>query len=118
MVAPPGERNFPSFYPVDSPSSHPHNRTAADSPFPTEPPMRFLSALVLVVATGACLCADDKIKVLIIDGQNNHDWPRTTPVLKKILEGTDRFSVDVATSPPKLNLPKLPKDATAEQKKA
>jgi type 1 glutamine amidotransferase len=80
--------------------------------------MRFLCALLLACASTACLCADDKIKVLIIDGQNNHEWPKTTPVLKKLLEDTDRFSVDVATSPPKLNLPKLPKDATAEQKKA
>jgi uncharacterized protein len=80
--------------------------------------MRFLSALLFACAGTACLGADDKIKVLIIDGQNNHAWQQTTPVMKKLLEGTDRFSVDVATSPPKLNLPKLPKDATPEQKAA
>ena len=26
------------------------------------------------------------LKVLIIDGQNNHDWKSTTPVMKRILE--------------------------------
>jgi uncharacterized protein len=41
------------------------------------------------------------MKVLILDGQNNHDWKSTTPVLKRILEGTGLFTVDVATSPPK-----------------
>src|SRR5262249_42875258 len=41
------------------------------------------------------------MKALIIDGQNNHDWKSTTPVLKKILEDTGLFTVDVATSPPK-----------------
>jgi type 1 glutamine amidotransferase len=41
------------------------------------------------------------LKVLIVDGQNNHKWEQTTPVLKKILEETGRFRVDVATSPPK-----------------
>src|SRR6266540_69676 len=41
------------------------------------------------------------MKVLIIDGQNNHDWKKTTPVLKKILEDTGLFQVEVLTTPPK-----------------
>ena len=40
-----------------------------------------------------------KIKVLILDGQNNHDWRATTPVIRKILEDSGRFRVDVATAP-------------------
>lgn len=40
------------------------------------------------------------LKALIIDGQNNHDWKSTTPVLKYILEDCGRFEVDVVTSPP------------------
>jgi uncharacterized protein len=79
--------------------------------------MRFLAALAFLCVAALSATADEKIKVLIIDGQNNHDWKSTTPVLKKILEGTDRFTVDVATSPPSLKLPALPKDATPEQKK-
>jgi len=39
------------------------------------------------------------VKAIIIDGQNNHDWKATTPVLKKILEETGLFTVDVATAP-------------------
>lgn len=43
----------------------------------------------------------DKIRVLIIDGQNNHDnWPQTTPMMKGYLEETGLFTVDVATTPP------------------
>lgn len=42
-----------------------------------------------------------KLKVLLVDGQNNHAWQQTTPVLKAQLEGSGRFTVDVATSPPK-----------------
>jgi type 1 glutamine amidotransferase len=42
----------------------------------------------------------EKLRVLIIDGQNNHDWKTTTPLLKKALEDADIFKVDVATSPP------------------
>jgi type 1 glutamine amidotransferase len=41
------------------------------------------------------------LRTLITDGQNNHDWKATTPVLKKILEDTGLFQVDVLTTPPK-----------------
>ena len=41
------------------------------------------------------------IKALIVDGQNNHNWKGTTPVLKRLLEETGLFEVDVATSPSK-----------------
>ena len=36
-----------------------------------------------------------KIQVLIITGQNGHDWRATTPVLRKLLEDTGRFEVRV-----------------------
>ncbi len=39
------------------------------------------------------------LKALIVDGQNNHDWKVTTPVLKRLLEETGLFVVEVATSP-------------------
>ena len=41
------------------------------------------------------------MRALIVDGQNNHDYKATTPHLKKLLEQTGLFSVDVATTPPK-----------------
>ena len=41
------------------------------------------------------------IKVLILDGQNNHKWTETTPVLKQIFGTSDQFTVDVSTSPGK-----------------
>jgi type 1 glutamine amidotransferase len=50
--------------------------------------------------TGCAGCAAP-IKVLIVDGQNNHAWKETTPVLKGLLEETGRFTVQVATTPPK-----------------
>ena len=40
------------------------------------------------------------LKALIVDGQNrHHDWRASTPVLKTMLEKTNRFSVSVATTP-------------------
>lgn len=44
--------------------------------------------------------ANRKLRALIIDGQNNHDWKTTTPLLKQALESSGRFAVDVATTPP------------------
>ena len=39
------------------------------------------------------------LPTLIIDGQNNHAWQATTPLMKKALEAADLCRVDVATSP-------------------
>ncbi len=41
-----------------------------------------------------------KLRALVVDGQNNHEWKTTTPILQEILESSGRFTVDVATSPP------------------
>ena len=43
-----------------------------------------------------------KKKVVLLSGANNHDWEATTPVLKKILEDSDKFEVDVVLEPEKL----------------
>jgi type 1 glutamine amidotransferase len=41
-----------------------------------------------------------RLRVLIVDGHNPyHDWQTTTPLLKRILETSGRFAVDVATAP-------------------
>ncbi len=79
-----------------------------------------LSIIAFVVALApSTRAAADKIKVLIVDGQNNHQWATTTPMLKRILEDTGRFTVDVSTSPAaKPNAPKMPKEATPAQKSA
>ena len=43
--------------------------------------------------------SEGKLKVLILDGQNNHAWKETTPVMVDALEISGRFSVDVSTTP-------------------
>ena len=64
------------------------------------------------IALGLCLvaaimlepmtadAAPDVIKTLIVDGQNNHAWAKTTLVLVELMEQSGRFDVDVSTSPP------------------
>ncbi len=66
--------------------------------------MRFKS-FILVLVIGVSFFAhsqeissksNKKIKALIIDGQNNHDqWPKITFMLKKYMEDTGMFKVDV-----------------------
>ena len=40
---------------------------------------------------------DGKIKVLLIDGQNNHDWVRCSPVMIDTLKATGKFEIERAT---------------------
>ena len=66
--------------------------------------MRQATAIILGGILAACASApvadagqDGKIRVLIIDGQNNHAaWPKTTMMMKSYLEASGRFAVDVA----------------------
>jgi type 1 glutamine amidotransferase len=57
--------------------------------------------------TGLCLLSlasagsTEQLEALIVDGQNNHNWKATSPVMKRLLEETGLFAVDVATSPGK-----------------
>jgi len=61
----------------------------------------FLGTFGVWAVLAAAALAQAPYKALIVDGQNGHDWKSTTPVLKKVLEETKLFTVDVATSPPK-----------------
>ena len=55
----------------------------------------------LLPFAGAVCSAAGKLRALIIDGQNNHKtWPQTTPLLRRWLEDSGLFTVDVATTPP------------------
>jgi uncharacterized protein len=60
-----------------------------------------LTVLIPSVAFGQA-GSTTKLKALIVDGQNNHkNWPDTTKMMKKYLEQTGLFTVDVATTAPK-----------------
>src|ERR1700733_6701065 len=62
--------------------------------------MKSLLTPLLVSALGFHAAAAP-LKVLLVDGQNNHAWQQTTPELKKILEENGLATVEVATSPAK-----------------
>ncbi len=62
---------------------------------------RLLLALAFTFALASISHAADKLKILIIDGQNNHNWKVTTPVLQNIFDSSGAFAVSVSTAPPK-----------------
>lgn len=51
------------------------------------------------VALPSAEAAERPLRVLILSGQNNHDWATTTPKLKAILLGSGRFEVEVTDHP-------------------
>lgn len=92
---------------------------------PSPPPfsfrLRLAAGIVGLMLAVSCSMQSDaaKVRVLIIDGQNNHAWAVTTPLLRKILEDTGRFAVDVSTTPPgRPAAPRLRPEATPAQKAA
>ncbi|MBW8034988.1 MAG: ThuA domain-containing protein [Planctomycetes bacterium] len=68
--------------------------------------MRWMVLFTLMVLLAGCASVSSKnppapIKTLIVDGQNNHKWAQTTPVLEEMMEASGRFTVDVSTCPPR-----------------
>jgi hypothetical protein len=61
----------------------------------------------LILGTACCVGAaatlptfggdKGKVRVILIDGQNNHNWRVQTPIMKKQLEDCGRFTVDVSS---------------------
>lgn len=62
-------------------------------------PSAFFFAILLAFPLSAAKKAP--IRVLLIDGQNNHNWKATTPVMVDALQKGEAFEVTVSTTPPK-----------------
>lgn len=60
------------------------------------------SSLLIAVAIVAPLARAEPskvLRVLIVDGQNNHDWRKTTPLLKAMYQQSGRFRAEIASTP-------------------
>ena len=83
------------------------------------PGLALLGAMLLTPGCSQADAAKEKISVLLIDGQNNHNWVETSPVLIALMEQSGRFEVTVSTSPagaPKP--PRKPQEKTPESDQA
>jgi putative membrane-bound dehydrogenase-like protein len=70
--------------------------------------LRFVCCLLLCASVNAGEQAiDGRLRVLIIDGRNNHDWRATTDALRSTLEYTGRFRVQISSAPEYLGPPAL-----------
>jgi len=50
----------------------------------------------LPISLALPLSAAEKLKALIVDGQNNHEvWPKSTIMMKQYLEETGLFEVEI-----------------------
>ena len=58
-------------------------------------PLGLLSGLT----TGSAFASGEPVRVLLLSGQNNHEWTATTPELEAILGEGGRFAVDVTEEP-------------------
>jgi type 1 glutamine amidotransferase len=65
------------------------------------------SAVPLCLLTSCARLAppSTRIQVLIVDGYGNHDWQRTTRLVRGILEPTGLFEIAVSTAPASTNDP-------------
>ena len=79
---------------------------------------RILPVLAFLGAACAVAHAQEKIKVLIVDGQNNHNYKAMTPFMKDQLEKSGLFTVDVSTTPPAAPAAPKGKEETPDQKEA
>jgi type 1 glutamine amidotransferase len=71
---------------------------------------KFIQSVALTSATAALAPGQasatapkpaPKLRVLIVDGINNHDWKTATKGITAILAATSLFTVDVSTTPPR-----------------
>jgi uncharacterized protein len=65
---------------------------------------RSVSSLIAATTLLASLsqAAEPKLRVLVLSGNNNHNWRETTPVIRTVLEQSGRFAVDVTVDVPNL----------------
>ncbi|MEM1061352.1 MAG: ThuA domain-containing protein [Planctomycetota bacterium] len=66
--------------------------------------MKLFFSLVVAVLLVPVASADDhveggKIRVLMMTGQNNHDWKKTTPALQAVIESSGRFELVIDETP-------------------
>lgn len=65
--------------------------------------LRVLVATTFLCAAASNVVANEPIRVLIVDGRNNHAWGSTTNALRQMLLQTGRFSSGTASAARAIN---------------
>lgn len=61
-----------------------------------------------VIGSSIGLAAEPPVRVLIVDGFGNHDWRRTTMLVREVLERRSDFVISVSTAPADTAEPNYP----------
>ena len=67
--------------------------------FVSSPLLLLLAFIFNPISVSLWAADNDQVSVLLIDGQNNHKWKLTSPLIRQSLEGCGRFKVEVVTAP-------------------
>jgi type 1 glutamine amidotransferase len=59
---------------------------------------RTLIAVGVLAFSVSAFSGEAPLKALLVDGQNNHNWKATSPLIKQALESCGRFTVEVGTA--------------------
>lgn len=62
-------------------------------------PMKLLVACMAFLLVSCSAATDKELKVLLVTGQNNHNWQVSHLALQQIMENTGKYTVDFAISP-------------------
>lgn len=63
--------------------------------------IKYLVPIILILGLFSSCAREKTWPVLIITGQNNHNWQASSPILKQILDNTGMFSCEIMTTPAK-----------------
>lgn len=66
---------------------------------PRSLPLVALSLFLLAAPLARADHHEGKIRVLMMTGQNNHNWKATTPALKEVIEASGRFELTISETP-------------------
>ncbi len=62
-------------------------------------PFKPIAIIIFLVTASLQGQGQEPVKLLILSGQNNHDWQKTTPMLERILTNSGMFTVSITNRP-------------------
>jgi type 1 glutamine amidotransferase len=65
----------------------------------------FAALAITFTFGGTAISAAEPVRILIIEGQNHHQWEKTSPLMAKLFTASGRFQVTMSRTPPAFRQP-------------